>query len=69
MECVWLRARVYECICSTGVRAAVDWLFIRVQNSRRRSVPFAILAYRALMSVSGKSRVPVNDSHELRDFV
>ena len=25
--------------CRTGVRAAVDWLFIRVQNSRRRYVP------------------------------
>lgn len=22
-------------VCRTGVRAAVDWLFIRVQNSRR----------------------------------
>lgn len=31
---------VTETLSRTGVRAAVDWLFIRVQNSRRRCVLF-----------------------------
>lgn len=31
----WLGLHVLSDFVSTGVRAAVDWLFIRVQNSRR----------------------------------